>query len=116
MSKFNDYQRRVVCWMLTCFGPAKTIDPIERCKRFLEEALELVQALGLRKSKVLELVEYVYDRPAGEPEQEVGGVAVSLMGLCDSVDIQFIEAGETELARVYKNIPRIREKQLEKPE
>ena len=38
--------------------------------RFLEEALELVQACGATASEAHQLVDYVYGRPVGEPAQE----------------------------------------------
>jgi hypothetical protein len=101
--------------MLACFGLAITDDPAERLRRFLEEALELVQSLGMTKESVLKMVDYVYDRPAGDPPQEVGGVSVTLMALCETNNINVVEASETELERIWTKIPQIQTKQAQKP-
>lgn len=62
--------------MMACFGATISRDKAERNHRFLEEALELVQACGCTESEAAQLVAYVYGRPAGDPPQEVGGVMV----------------------------------------
>jgi hypothetical protein len=112
------FQTRVAKWMRECFGEKIAADKVERNHRFLEEALELVQSLGCTESEALELVRYVYGRPAGEPRQEVGGVMVTLAALCTPNEISLRDAGEAELARV--NAPdvmaRIRAKQAAKPQ
>ena len=90
-------------------------DGTERNHRFLEEALELVQSLGCTQSEAHQLVGYVYGRPVGEPVQELGGVMVTLAALASCHDMDFEEAGETELARVWSKIDVIRAKQLAKP-
>lgn len=71
-------QRRIKNWMLSVFTPAVIDDPQERCFRFFEEATELVQAMDLSRSDAHHLVEYVYNRPAGEVRQEIGGVLITL--------------------------------------
>lgn len=48
----------------------------------MEEAIELVQACEMPKEDVLTLVNYVYDQPVGDIDQEVGGVLVTLIALC----------------------------------
>ncbi len=108
-------QSRVAAWMDACFGPVISADRIERNHRFLEEALELVQACGCTREDCLQLVEYVYGRPVGEPTQEVGGVEVTLAALCLANDIDKHEAAEVELARVWTKIDAIRAKQAAKP-
>lgn len=67
------FQARVLPWLMECFGAEIAADRVERCDRFIEEALELAQSLEWPKERALALVEYVYGRPAGEPHQEVGG-------------------------------------------
>lgn len=109
------FQDRVQSWMMACFGPEISADKVERNHRFLEEALELVQALGCTKSEAHQLVDYVYDRPQGDVNQEVGGVMVTLAALCLASDIDMHTGGETELARVWTKIEQIRAKQAAKP-
>ena len=106
------FQTRVGRWCRDLFGPdiANNIDV--RNYRFIEEALELVQALGCSKEDALKLVDYVYSRPAGEPVQEVGGTMVTLAALCDAAQIDMMTAGEIEQTRC--ETPEVRAKILRK--
>lgn len=109
------YQNRVFSWINRCFGARIAMDITERNLRFLEEALELVQATGLSKYEVLELVEYVYHRPVGAPQQGVGGTMVCLAALCSAVGIDLDVAAELELTRCHANTHKIQEKHANKP-
>jgi hypothetical protein len=109
------YQTHVGKWMMACFGQAITQDGQERCHRFLEEALELVQSCGGTQEDAHRLVNYVFGRPIGEPAQEAGGVMVTLAALANVFGIDVDDAAATELARCWQKIDRIREKQKGKP-
>lgn len=109
------FQHRVQPWMMECFGPVISADTQERNHRFLEEALELVQACGATRSEAHHLVDYVYGRPVGEPSQEVGGVMVTLAALCLAQKMDMHAAGEVELARIWTKVDKIRAKQAAKP-
>jgi hypothetical protein len=109
------YQQRVQAFMLACFGDEHTADTKERNHRFLEESLELVQSLGCSAEDAHMLVDYVFGRPAGEPHQETGGVAVTLAALCNAAGVNIVRASEDELRRVWLKIEVIREKQKRKP-
>jgi NTP pyrophosphatase (non-canonical NTP hydrolase) len=113
----NTWQLRVANWVFRCFGWDIANDTLERSDRFLEEALELVQAANYDKQRAHALVEYVFNRPPGELRQEVGGVMVTLTALCNAHVIQLLDAGETELARISteKMVLKIRAKQAAKP-
>jgi hypothetical protein len=111
----SSFQDRVQPWLLECFGPMIAGDREERNHRFLEEALELVQACGATASEAHQLVDYVYGRPIGERHQEVGGVMVTLAALCLANDLDMHEAGEAELARIWTKVEQIRAKQAAKP-
>ena len=113
--KAQTFQDRVHPWVIECFGATIANDREERNHRFLEEALELVQAIGCTKSEANQLVDYVYNRPAGQPRQEVGGVMVTLAALCLANNINMHDAGETELSRVWGKKDAIRAKQAGKP-
>lgn len=108
------YQERINKWMLACFGPAISADKTERNYRFLEEALELVQANGCTRDEACQLVDYVYGRPQGDINQEVGGVMVTLAALCTATNVDMDQGGETELARIWTKIEQIRAKQAAK--
>lgn len=114
-TRSDQFQPRVSPWMLTCFGAAIADDKQERNHRFLEEALELVQACGCTQSEAHQLVDYVYGRSVGEREQEVGGVMVTLAALCLAQGLDMHAAGEKELARVWTKVEQIRAKQAAKP-
>jgi hypothetical protein len=102
-------------WLDACFPASVRADRSERTHRFLEEALELAQANGCSRDDVIALVDYVFRRPAGQPDQEVGGVMVTLASLCSAVGISMDEAGNRELDRNWDRIDVIRAKQQSKP-
>lgn len=114
-AKITSYQSRVEKWLEACFPPAVRADRGERTHRFLEEALELAQANGCSREDAAALVDYVFGRPQGRPEQEVGGVMVTLASLCSASDINMDEAGDRELDRNWDRIEQIRAKQQAKP-
>lgn len=111
----KNFQDRVKPWLITCFGENIANDKVERNHRFLEESLELVQALGCSKSEAHQLVDYVFGRPIGEPSQEVGGVMVTLAALCLSNQLSMHDDAETELKRIWTKVEQIRAKQAAKP-
>jgi hypothetical protein len=110
------FQNRVADWMEVCFGETISKDKQERNHRFLEEALELVQACECTSSEAHQLVDYVFHRPIGLQYQEVGGVRVTLAALCNANGIYEDDAADTELKRIWTKVEQIREKQKTKPE
>lgn len=108
-------QPRVQPWLMECFGAMIAGDREERNHRFLEEALELVQACGCTASEAHQLVDYTFGRPVGEAAQEVGGVMITLAALCLANGLDMHEAGEAELARIWTMVEKIRAKQAAKP-
>lgn len=102
-------------WFLACFGPDIAMDKVERNHRFLEEALELVQSLGCSQSEAHQLVDYVFARPIGEPNQEAGGTLVTLAALLTASRLDMRICGELELDRVWTKVEKIRAKQAAKP-
>lgn len=111
------FQYKVATWMQTCFGPAISADKQERNDRFLEEALELVQAGGMPKESALALVDYTFGRPVGDLRQEVGGVMVTLAALCQAHGADMDVEGAIEIDRIDtpELIEKIRAKQKSKP-
>ena len=111
------YQQRVHAWVADTF-PETLVEatsleedasnPLERARRFLEEALELVQAVGLDQAEVAMLSLYTYSRPVGELAQEMGGARLSMAALAASLGLDADECGEVELARV--SAPGMRER------
>lgn len=111
----SSFQERVQPWLMECFGEMIAGDREERNHRFLEEALELVQACDCTASEAHQLVDYVFGREVGEPLQEVGGVMVTLAALCLANGLDMHDAGETELTRIWTKVDAIRAKQAAKP-
>lgn len=89
-------------WALRSFGRAHVTNLPIRSLRLAEEAVELAQAYGVPKEKMLDLVGIVYDRPRGEPLQEIGGVMMTIVVLCAASGIDPDEAFFTELRRVLE--------------
>src|SRR5437899_8158554 len=105
----KSFQRRVEEWLAACFPPTVPADRQERTHRFLEEALELAQANGCSREHVQMLLDYVYSRPAGWPEYEVGGVMVTLAALCSATRIDMEEEGNHELELKWERNNTIRQ-------
>lgn len=111
----TSFQERVESWLKACFPIADWSNRTERTHRFLEESLELAQANGCSRADALALVDYVYGRPIGAADLEVGGVMVTLAALCSASEINMDEAGDSELKRNWDRIETIRAKQAAKP-
>lgn len=114
---FMPFQARISVWMQQCFGPVISADKLERNDRFLEEALELTQASGYDEERAHALVDYVFGRPQGDINQEVGGVMVTLAAHCLAHGVEMDLAGEDEYQRIStpETIEKIRTKQAGKP-
>ena len=117
MSQLDGYTIDAGEWVRKVFGDEIAFNTTERNSRFLEEALELVQALGYDREKAHVLVDYVFDRPVGEKRQELGGVMVTLAILSYVHSMHMWDEGKFELNRINKPevIEKIKEKQRSKP-
>ena len=102
-------QAKTAQFLHTCF-PEMAPNRTERGLRVLEETLELAQALGVTQAQALRLVEYVYARPAGELEQELGGVALTLGAAALAAELDLGHCWETEVDRVLGRIEQVRQK------
>ena len=114
MVLLGTFQIRVAEWLAACFGRNVAMDRDERLHRFLEEALELAQASGCTKDDAVQLVNYVFSRPPGDLVGEVGGVMVTLAGLCEASGVDLEDASELELARNWSRTEEIRAKRARK--
>jgi hypothetical protein len=93
-------QQRAFEWCRRAFGVSVAENRPERAARFLEEAIELAQVVGLPEEAAARLVRHIYSRPVGEIRQEVGGVSVTLLILCEQLGINADWEEAKELARV----------------
>jgi NTP pyrophosphatase (non-canonical NTP hydrolase) len=87
-------------WACRSFGSDHVYNFPVRALRCAEEAVELAQAYNISKEKMLELVEIVYSRPPGKPEQELGGVALTATVLAAAHGHDLESFLEVELRRV----------------
>ena len=111
------FQDRAWSWCLEVFADRPQMSSVdERCRRFLEEAIELVQAAGLPESMAQRLVAHVYSRPVGEVRQEVGGAMVTLAALAHALFVDAGDAAVDEMRRIERPEvrERVRAKQAEK--
>lgn len=109
-------QERVARWVRETMDEATLKNVRERCLRFIEEALELVQALDMSREDVLMMVEYVYARKAGAPNQELGGVMVTALALAAAAQLDAYDELHRELDRIFAAQDRVREKHRQKIE
>jgi len=99
---------RCLRWLAEVFGPSATQDVEERALRFGEESLELIQSLGITREQAEALVKQVFDKPIGEPEQELGGTMVTLATLCAVTGMNAGSAFATEFDRCDN--PKVKQK------
>jgi hypothetical protein len=96
----KSFQHRVADWTLRVFGQDYMMDREERALRLLEEALEFGQSMGLSIGEALHLLHYVYSRPAGDPQQELGGVAVTLHAAATALGLHTDQLTDLEISRI----------------
>lgn len=87
-------------WAIRAFGKKHVYNMPIRALRCAEEAVELCQAYNADKATMLQLVEAVYSREVGIPDQEIGGVLMSINVLCAANDYDPDRVFERELVRV----------------
>lgn len=114
--KKASFQERCTTWALECFGKSSVYSLRERFDRFIEESVEFAQSYGIEKTDVIRMVDYVYsEKKPGKPNQELGGVMVTLGVLCESAGLDMNSAGEEELLRILGKIDEVRQKNETKP-
>ncbi len=94
----RNVQKFVLPWLYSIFG-VTAYNRAYRAARFLEEAIELCQSVGLDRESAAALVDYVYDREIGEPRQELGGVMLTTLALAENLGLDAEEALQVEFAR-----------------
>lgn len=113
----SGFQARVAQWCRLCFGKKILEDSIERGDRLLEEVFELLQSCDYPQERIRSLQDYTWARSKGQPDQELGGVMVTLAAFSAAFDLDMTEAGEREYRRITRPeiIRKIRVKQAAKP-
>jgi hypothetical protein len=73
---------------------------VEYAFRFLEEAIELAQAMGLTVEEVVKQADVVYSKAPGNLSQEIAGTVVTLLALSSSQNVSVSDVTLRELARI----------------
>ena len=100
MSARDERQMMACAWAGASFGEEHCMDTRMRAMRFIEEAIELAQAMGLEKEMIGKLADHIYGKEGGEIYQEIGGVGVTLLVLAQSVGLSADACEMGELRRV----------------
>ncbi len=113
----DERQATVAKWCAEAFGQDHASSLPQRGLRLLEEALEAAQAAGVPLAQAHHVVDYVYGRPVGELQQELGGIGVTVLALAAAAGLSAEEAEAREVARVLsKPIEHFRRRNIEKNE
>lgn len=115
-NNMQKFQSRVDAWMMKIFGIDIRNNKKERVHRFLEEAMELAQSLDYTKEEAQTMLDYVWNRPPGDPVQEVGGTMHCLAALCNTTGISIADASEQVIEYCEEHGERIAEKHRNKPD
>jgi len=116
MSSYS--QVAVAEWLRRVFTPAELANVPERALRAVEEVIELAQACGVDRQAIYRLVDYVYERPVGQPGPEIAGSFVTLYAVAEALRLHADREFEQELERINQPevITRVRRRQAEKRE
>lgn len=111
----TSFQQQVTEWLKHTFGPEsgeREQDYSDRRARFLEEAVELFQALGTTPAEIRTMVGYVYDRPIGTIHEEAGGTLLTLAALLSvkTVDLDLNQVAQDELKKAWRKVEHVRAK------
>lgn len=94
-----DRPARFLRWAHQTFGDV-ALDPRERTTRFLEEAVELAQAMEVPEETVRAVVARVYSRRSGHPERELGQSLATLELLAQAMGVDMDAEATREFQRV----------------
>lgn len=112
-TRYDTFQSQAGAWMGTAILPSRNSAIITRGDRLAEEVFELLQSQHYPRERLRMLEDYVFNRPIGEPGQEMGGVMLTLACYGEVAGLNMHLEGYRELARVNRPdvIARIKKKQ-----
>jgi len=97
---FKQLQEKIGDWVAGTFGYEVLADKQERNARFFEEVVELMQVRGMTVAEMVAIIHDKMTKPVGELDQEVGGVLITFLALCESGDVDVDTAYANEWNRV----------------
>lgn len=89
-------------WCVETFGARSTTMPSERALRVMEEAVELIQSEGVSKKTAHDVINRCYNRPVGDPNQEVGQIFFTLGVYCLLKNIDPVAEADKDFLRVLE--------------
>jgi hypothetical protein len=98
-------QAKMTAWGQRCFGVEHMSDVKIRGLRMLEESIEFAQAVEIESWQVTDLANYVYSRPKGTPQQELGGVLVTALVSASALGVSAQSVLDAEMQRVLSKPP-----------
>lgn len=114
-TEYEPIQKRIGRWVVETLGQenqeaglSPLANTMERCDRFIEEAVELGQAVGLSAELIHKRVDYVFSRSPGSIKQEIGGAMLTLYAAAESLGVDAAEEVYKEVVRV--ETPEVRDK------
>lgn len=98
-------QHEVAAWCVAAFGADQSASVPQRALRLLEEAVEAYQAACDfqdfdAKAIAHALIDYVFSRPAGTLDQELGGIGVTVLALAEAANLDADVCEVNEIRRV----------------
>lgn len=98
-------QELCVGWGIQAFGEEHMRSIPQLAVRFLEEAIELYQAASGDLDMAHRLLDFVFNRPVGTIESELGGVGVTALALAAAAGLSADKCERKEIARVLSKDP-----------
>lgn len=99
-----DRPSRALMWAVETFGDV-ALDRHERALRFVEESIELAEAMCLTSSELQAIIVRVYNRPSGNVPRELGQCQMTLEVLAKSIGVDLDQEATKEFQRV-QDIPK----------
>lgn len=96
----NVRQAKIYGWLCDAFGYEESSSIPHRGIRLLEESAEAAHAAGVDLAMAHKMLDYVWSRPKGELEQELGGVGVTVLGLAHAAGLLADACEKKEVDRV----------------
>lgn len=99
-----DRPSRALMWAEQTFGPV-ALDPEERALRFVEEAIELANALNVSHVTLQAIVSRVWNKDRGDVARELGQTQLTLELLSKAIGISADDEALKEFYRI-QSIPK----------
>ena len=93
-------QIKVDEWVKATFGDNVRSNIKERALRLAEEVIEFAQSVEVDPEQLKRLVDYVYSRPIGQPDQEIAGSMVTLLAAANAIGVDVAQVTRSELRRI----------------